>query len=296
MKTVNFGSLNIDHVYRVDSFILPGETKPCIGYEILAGGKGLNQSIALGLSGVEVFHAGYIGNNADFLQDILKDKGVNTDYLVKYSAKPGHAIIQVDDGGQNCILLYKGTNGLMSEEYVDGVLSNFSAGDIVVLQNETNMVPYIMREAHKKGMRIAFNAAPISSEVFSYPLELVDWLFVNEIEGAFLAGNEDPNTIIRKLMARYHNACIVLTLGDQGSMAGKDGNVFSESAFKVKIEDTTAAGDTFTGYFLSAIGEGWQMPKALRFASAASALCVARPGAAQSIPNRCQVEEFLEEQ
>ncbi len=293
MKVINFGSLNLDNLYRVDKFVSPGETKPCIDYRVVAGGKGLNQSIAMALAGMNVYHAGCIGNNSEMLVDLLQDKGVNTKYLQKIEADAGHTIIQIDDMGQNCILLYKGTNGMLTEEYIDSVLENFDADDILVLQNETNLVPYIMRAAHKKGMRIAFNASPINRQVCLYPLGLVTWLFVNEIEGEFLSGKTEYHDISLELAKAYPNTCIILTLGGEGSTSRIGEESFWQPAFNVEAVDTTAAGDTFTGYFLSGITKDLPMKEVLQISSAASALAITHIGAAQSIPYRDRVDKFL---
>ena len=188
MKVLNFGSLNIDYVYQMAHFIRPGETAPCKTLTAGCGGKGLNQSIALAKAGTEVYHAGLYGAEAQFLLDKMQTAGVDTSLLRLGEGANGHAIIQVDENGQNCIILYGGTNRQITEAYVDEVLAHFEAGDVLVLQNEINCMPYIMQKAHEKGLRIAFNAAPYGAEVLSYPLETVTWLIVNEVEGAGISG------------------------------------------------------------------------------------------------------------
>ena len=160
MKVLNFGSLNIDYVYQMAHFIRPGETAPCKTLTAGCGGKGLNQSIALAKAGTEVYHAGLYGGEAQFLLDKMQAAGVNTSLLRLGEGANGHAIIQVDENGQNCIILYGGTNRQITESYVDEVLAHFEAGDVLVLQNEINCMPYVMKRAHEKGLRIAFNAAP----------------------------------------------------------------------------------------------------------------------------------------
>ena len=160
MKVLCFGSANLDHVYKVDHFTAPGETQNCLEYAIKCGGKGVNQAIAMALAGNEAYFAGIIGNDGNMLKDALVKKGVNIDYL-KISDRPtGHAIIEVDQSGQNHILLYGGTNKEIDFEYIDEVLSHFSTGDVIVLQNEINNVPYIIDRCYEKEMKIFFNAAP----------------------------------------------------------------------------------------------------------------------------------------
>lgn len=296
MKAINFGSLNLDYVYAVDSFVRPGETKACLRSTVMAGGKGLNQSIAMAAAGVTVFHAGYIGKDGSLLAETLKDKDVGTDYLKTLEDRTGHAIIQVDSRGENCILLSPGTNAMLSEAYVSSVLNAFGPGDIVVVQNETNLVPYIIKEAHARGLRVAATVAPINEAVREYPLALVDWLFVNQVEGSFLSGKDSPKEIVEKLGRSFPRAGLVLTLGNRGSLAYVDRQLHSQPAFSVEAVDTTAAGDTFTGYFLAALGEKKTLDEALRLAGAAGALAVTVHGAAASIPDRAQVEAFLRQQ
>ncbi|MEG1756742.1 MAG: ribokinase [Clostridia bacterium] len=296
MKVINFGSLNLDHVYRVNSFVVAGETKASLDYRMQAGGKGLNQSIAMANAGLDVYHAGCIGSDDTLLNDTFSQYRIHTEYLqTLQDCATGHAIIQVDDAGENCILLYRGTNGMLTEEHVDYVLSCFGKDDLVVLQNETNLIPYIMRAAHRRGMRIAFNAAPYEPEIGSYPLDLVTWLFVNEQEGGCLSGEILPESITEKLHRMYPDACIVLTLGKDGCVCRAGSETFRQAAFRVKAVDTTAAGDTFVGYFLYGASAGLGVCEAQRIASAAGALAVTNRGAAMSIPTKDQVDCFLQQ-
>ena len=179
MKVLNFGSCNIDYVYQMEHFIRPGETAPGTALSAGCGGKGLNQSIALAKAGTEVYHAGLYGAEGKFLLDKMQEAGVDTSLMRLGEGANGHAIIQVERSGQNCIILDGGTNRQITQAYVDEVLSHFEAGDVLVLQNEINNMPYIMKKAHERGLRIAFNAAPYGQEVLSYPLETVTGLIVN---------------------------------------------------------------------------------------------------------------------
>lgn len=289
MKVLNFGSLNIDYVYSVDAFVKPGETKPVAQLQVNCGGKGLNQSIALARAGVETWHAGLIGPEGRFLKEELSCAGVQTQFVRTLDAPGGHAIIQVDSRGQNCILIYPGTNAMLTEAEMDSVLAQFAPGDVVLVQNETNLVPEIIRAAAARGLTVAFNAAPISEAVREYPLDKVDWLFVNEIEGAVLSGEQEPEAILRALRRRCPDTEIVLTLGRQGSLwAGRDG-IRRCPACPVEAVDTTAAGDTFTGFFLRGVlGEETGLG-ALELATVASGISVTRSGAAKSIPLLAEV-------
>lgn len=295
MRVLNFGSLNIDYVYQVDHFVQPGETLSSEKLQVNCGGKGLNQSIALARAGVETWHAGCIGKEGLFLREKLENSGVHTQFVEQVSGSNGHAIIQVDPSGQNSILLHAGSNSQLDEAFVDRVLDHFSSEDVVLLQNETSCVGYILEQAARRGMRVALNAAPANSALLSMPLERLTWLLVNEVEGAVLAGQESPEAIVSCLTRRYPRAMLVLTLGTEGSIAALGDTRARAGIFPVQAVDTTAAGDTFTGYFLRGMLDGAAPEACLRLASAASALAVTRPGAADSVPAYGDVLDFLKQ-
>lgn len=296
MKILNFGSLNLDYVYQMDHFVRAGETLSSSGYAMYLGGKGLNQSIALAHSGADVYHAGLIGENGQPLADALSEAGVHIDYLHKGFGPNGHAIIQVSPQGENCILLYGGSNQQITREQIDAALSDFSAGDILLLQNEINEIPYIIESAHARGMIIALNPAPWSPSLHEWPLEHIHYFIVNEIEGAALAGvpeGTDPSAILDAIRKLYPSCTVVLTLGGDGVCYDDGHERLSHPIFKVPVVDTTAAGDTFTGYFLSSLCRGETAASALRIASKASSIAVSRAGASPSIPFLAEVLEGL---
>jgi len=294
MRVLNFGSLNIDYVYQVDEFLLPGETKSALARNIIPGGKGLNQSIALANAGAEVYHAGIIGNDGEMLRDFLVKNGVHIDYLFSENDVGGNTIIQVDKNGQNKIILYSGTNKKFTKGLIDNALAGFGKGDILLVQNEINLVDYIIEKASEKGLNTIFNAAPISKEVIDYPLDLVNWLIVNEIEGAVLAGTSKPDEILANLGKRYKNSTIFLTLGPEGCCCSSKEGVYKMGAIPVeRVVDTTAAGDTFIGYLIQAYIDGLSIADAMTKASVASSLSIQRLGAASSIPNSVEVEKAL---
>ena len=289
MKILNIGSCNIDYTYSVDHFIQPGETNSCISMNIGCGGKGLNQSIALAKAGTPIYHGGIVGKEGVFLKEKLEEFGVNTDFVEVTPSPNGHAIIQVDKTAQNCILLFSGTNHQFSEQYIDKILSAFDKGDILVLQNEINNIPYIINQASNKGLRIAFNAAPYNDTVREYPLDKVEWLIINEVEGAGLADSDDPAQIIPRLKSIYPSSKILLTLGTQGCRYFDGTEEYSMPSCKVDAVDTTAAGDTFIGYFMRGISDGLPVSETLRLATVASAIAVTRKGAADSVPSYSEV-------
>ena len=192
MNVVNFGSLNLDHVYAVDHFCRAGETIHTAGYTQNAGGKGLNQSIAVVRSGQTLCHAGMLGAGGEPLAQLLEGCGVDLRYLGRTETPQGHAIIQVQPDGQNCIFLYGGSNQAVTPEDIDAVLSHFAPGDYLLMQNELSNFTYLLRAAVGRGLRVVLNASPISGEVLAADLTGVDWLVVNEIECAAIAGCSTP--------------------------------------------------------------------------------------------------------
>ena len=291
MKILNFGSLNIDRVYNVDEFVKPGETISSKNMGIFAGGKGLNQSVAVAKAGAEIYHAGMIGKEGQFLKELLEDNNVNTSLLKTVEGETGHAVIQVNRNGQNCILLYSGANHKIDEAYVDYVLQNFEEGDILILQNEISCLDYIVKKAYDKKMKIALNPSPINENIEKIELGKIEWLILNEIEGEALTGEKHPDRSVSCLLNRFSNLKIVLTLGDKGSVYKDAKESVKQSVYKVKAVDTTAAGDTFTGYFIAGISKSEDIKDILKTASMAAAISVSRKGAANSIPNISQVDE-----
>lgn len=295
MRILNLGSLNIDKVYSVDHFVVGGETISSTKMEVFNGGKGLNQSIALAKAGAQVYHAGAIGFDGEPLRWELEGAGVNTQYLQQLDTVTGHAIIQLTPEGKNCIIISAGANGEITKEYIDGMLNDFTAGDLLLLQNETNNVDYAMQEANKRGLKIALNASPIDSKLMQYPLELVDYFLINEIEGAYLAGMDgakDKFAVLHKLSEKFPKATIILTVGEDGVVYKARETILEHGIYKVKAVDTTAAGDTFCGFFLAGISAGEKAETCLKKASMASAIAVSRKGAANSIPTRDEVNAF----
>ena len=293
MKILVFGSLNLDFVYQVDHFVQPGETLSSSSMRIHCGGKGLNQSIALGRTGCEVYHAGRVGPDGGPLLDKLKTAGVDVRFVETVGTPTGNAIIQVDRHGQNGILLYGGANRTVDRDLVDRVLSGFEAGDLILLQNEISEIPYIMECATAKGLRICLNPSPADESLFTYPLSQVRYLVLNEIEGERLTGENDPDRIVDALLHYSPEIAVVLTLGQNGVLFGDRDRKLRHGIYAVVAVDTTAAGDTFTGFFLGAVVRGLPTETCLQYATAAAALCVSKAGAADSIPTWAETEHFL---
>ncbi len=293
-KVLVFGSMNIDYVYRVDHFVKKGETLTSKSLAVFPGGKGVNQSIAFAKAGLEVYIAGQIGEDGRFLLETLDAAGVNHDGVrITAEERTGNAIIQNDDAGDNCILAFPGANFRIAEEMIDAVLVGFEAGDYLVLQNEINSVEEIAEKASEKGMIVVLNPSPVNERITPELLASADWLFVNEVEAAQIVGNETDNDVLRAaLQKQFPGKHIVLTLGEQGADYLSDGVCLHQDIFPVKVVDTTAAGDTFTGYFLAGWMRGRAPQECLRLAARASAIAVSRPGAAPSIPEAVELSDI----
>lgn len=290
MRVLCFGSLNIDYTYRVDHFVRKGETLSSDSLNVFSGGKGLNQSIALARAGLATSHAGAIGEDGGFLLEVLNQSGVDTAHVVvRDDIRTGNAIIQNDRDGDNCILLYGGANQAVTKAQVDETLARFDAGDYLVLQNEINEIPYIVEKGHEKGMRIALNPSPMNEKIREIPLDFVDIFLLNEVEAGQILEKEvetgvDGEALAAQLLARFPNAAIVLTLGGDGSVYADKDVQFRQPIYPVQTVDTTAAGDTFTGYFIAGILRGKTVQEAMDMAARAASIAVTRSGAASSIP------------
>lgn len=289
MRILNFGSLNIDHVYAVDHFVRPGETLASLSYRRFCGGKGLNQSIALAHAGAQTFHAGMIGADGEFLRARLEQAGADTRFLRPCPTETGHAIIQVDRHSENCIILNGGANQAITAELVAEVFAFFAPGDVLLLQNEISAMPEIIRAGRTRGMRVVFNPAPMTPQVCGYPLDMVDTFILNETEAQELSGEAEPQRALAGLSGRFPAATFVITLGKEGALCRSAGQTHTVPAPRVNAADTTAAGDTFIGFFLAALTAGADIPVALARGCAAAAVCVTRPGAADSIPRAHEV-------
>ena len=298
MKILSFGSLNIDYVYSVPHFVKKGETLSAKELNVYTGGKGLNQSIALARAGVETYQAGAIGTDGMFLLEQLKEAGVKTD-LVKIldDVRTGNAIIQNDDEGDNCIVLFGGANQAITKEQVDEVFKDFTNEDYLLIQNEINELSYIVEKAKEEGMKIILNPSPMNEKIMKLPLDQIDYFILNEIEAMQILEMDKPEEIDGKYIAsllheRFKDATIVLTLGSEGSVCISDDEYVEQSIYKVKAIDTTAAGDTYTGYFIAGILNGKTIKESMDIASKASAIAVTRQGAAPSTPVLEAVEEY----
>ncbi len=283
-------------MYNVEHFVAPGETLSSTGFNAILGGKGANQSVACAKAGLATYHVGGIGSGDLPMISPMHDAGVNMDNVQSFDDIPsGHAIIQVTPDAENAILLFSGANHQLNQERIEQALANANKEDWVLLQNETNCIADIIETAHEKGIKIAFNPAPMTQSVVSLPLEKLELLIVNEIEAMQLTNTKTVEDAKAALSTTYPDLKLVLTLGKQGVCYLHQNTEYTCEAFKVDAVDTTAAGDTFIGYFLATYDATQDVQTALKSACAASAISVTKKGAVPSIPAKQDVDTFLQQ-
>ena len=287
MKLLVYGALNIDLVYSVEHIALPGETIRALSMQKNAGGKGANQAAAAAKAGIEVYMAGKIGADGEFLLELLKSCGVKTKNISLWDGQTGHALIQVDKNGQNSIIIHAGGNGEITLDEAKTVISNFGKGDIISLQNEIPLTENMITAAKKAGMKICFNPSPWDDNIQKLPLELVDLFVVNEIEGPSLANLQASAPLgetLDALCKRFPEKEIILTAGKNGAYYGCGQIREKGETIDLPAVDTTGAGDTFTGFFLAARVKNYPVKEALAFACKAASIAVSRKGAMEAIP------------
>jgi len=290
MTAWNLGSINVDLFYRLPHLPIPGETLPASSHETGLGGKGANQSVAIARSGATMNHIGMIGTDNSWMLDRLSGYGVDVRHVARAKASTGHAIIMVDELGENTIVTYAGANYAQLVGNIEAALGEAQPGDILALQTEVSHLAEAAQLARARGVFVVYSAAPFKPEIAKKMLPYVDLLVLNEIEAGQLAAAlgtpvEDvpvPNMLI--------------TLGARGARWRDQGTgeVTEAAAYPVEPVDTTGAGDCFIGYVLAGLDQGMERGAALRLGTAAAALKVTRAGTADAIPARDEVDAFLE--
>ena len=294
MSVLTIGSLNLDHVLSVKHLVNPGDTLAASSLTTTAGGKGLNQSLAAVRAGATVLHAGAVGAGGLVLKDLLAQNGCDVHLIDEVDVEQGCAFIQVDAcTGENAIVLFAGSNHALTDQRVDEFLDCVTPGDVVLLQNEVSGVTHALAACAERGIPCVLNPAPMSDDIAAADLSAVSWLVVNEVETAQLTGEREPDAVWAKVSERWPNTSLLLTRGEQGSVAYTRDERYMQPALSVQAVDTTGAGDTFLGYFVAGLEEGLPLPRCLSLATCASAVCVTRAGAAQAIPWRDEVEAML---
>lgn len=284
---LNFGSINLDLVYRVPHLPAPGETLASLSMDRYLGGKGINQSIAAARAGATVRHVGCVGPDGDWLCARIEGMGVRTGGIARVEVPSGHALILVDAAGENQIVIVPGANHAFTEAQVAAALDGAAPGDWVLLQNETNLVAHIARAARERGLRVAYSAAPFATDAVAEVLEHVTLLALNLGEAAAL------ERATGRRARQLGPARVLVTRGAEGATLWMEGTRYDQPGLPVRAVDTTGAGDTFLGAFLARLSGGSPDPAALRYAAAAAALQVTRQGAAEAGPDHAEVEAFL---
>ena len=279
------GSINADHFYDVPHIPAPGETLAGSNHRIGLGGKGTNQSVASAKAGSRVVHIGAVGTDGSWAVDRLGDLGVDTTHIATVDEPTAHAIINVAADGENAIVIYSGANLCQSETAIQAALGSAQPGDRLILQNEASLQVEAAELAKEAGLQVIYSAAPFDAGAVSAVMPHIDLLVLNEVEAAQLS--EALGVKISDL-----ETDVLMTLGAGGADYIASGETIHADAPKVTAVDTTGAGDTFLGYFVSALDQGDDIATALNLACSAAALKVTRPGTADAIPSRQEVDAF----
>ncbi|WP_276324126.1 ribokinase [Paraburkholderia flava] len=294
------GSLNMDLVARAPRLPRPGETLAGHAFAQVAGGKGGNQAVAAARLGAQVAMIGCVGADANGaqLRAGLEAEGIDCAALeTSEHASTGVALIVVDDGSQNAIVIVAGSNGEVTPATIARHEAVLAAADVVVCQLETPdaAVEATLATARRLGKTTILNPAPAVGPLPTAWFSLIDYLIPNELEAATLTGlpvTSPADAAVAATALRTAGARNVLvTLGAQGvQVALADGTTQHYAAPRVEAVDTTAAGDTFIGGLAAQLARGAAVDDAIRFAQRAAAISVTRAGAQPSIPTRDEVE------
>ena len=292
MTIFNLGSINVDHFYAVPHLPAPGETLAATHYSTGLGGKGANQSVAAALAGASVVHIGSVGRDGAAMVSRMREFGVDCGHVSILEIPTAHAIINVDPEGENAIVIFSGANLEQSLTHLESAISAASQGDMLILQNETNRQIEAARRARARGLPVIYSAAPFSATAVQEIMPHVDLLVMNAVEARQLS--EALSLSLPQIPVPH----LLITKGAEGSTwhDQEDGTEIHVPAFPVTPVDTTGAGDCFIGYVAAGLNQGMEPEAAMRLGAAASALQVQRPGTAEAIPTREEVDAFLAEQ
>jgi len=295
------GSLNMDLVVRTPRIPRPGETIIGGEFRTVPGGKGANQAVAAARLGAQVAMVGRVGDDAfgGLLLDNLAAAGVDHAFVTRDpQAATGVALIEVDDAGQNSIVVVSGANKRLSPADVEAAAAAIGAADVLLLQleNPLETVTRAAQVARAQGVTVILNPAP-ARPVPDGLLGLVDVLIPNESETALLTGlpvgDQEEAQAAAAALRRMGVATVILTLGERGALLAYEGGAELFPAFDVTPVDTTAAGDAFVGGLAVALAEGRPLWEAVRWGNAAGALATMTLGAQPSLPTRQALEKML---
>ncbi|MCA8834235.1 MAG: ribokinase [Proteobacteria bacterium] len=286
---LNFGSINIDYVYRLQTLPQAGETLSCQGFARYLGGKGINQSIAIARAGGTVKHIGAVGADGAFALAQIADMGLDTNDIRVTDTNTGHAVICLDKQGENHIIIHAGANAELTENQINSALDTNPKAEWVVIQNETNLTEYIAKSAKERGLSLAYSAAPFDAVACQTILPYLDILAVNETEATALShAMKTPITDLKI-------PTLLITKGAKGAELWQNGACISVRGLPVKAIDTVGAGDTFFGSFIARLQNDTPAQEALNYAASAAALQCTQKGAATAIPSQQTVLNLMKE-
>lgn len=275
-----FGSLNVDLSMQVPHIVKPGETQLVQAVSYLPGGKGLNQAVASARMGSMTYMVGSVGKDhlAKLLTESLSVESrldlTHVNYVNDYST--GQAFVQVEQGGENAILVSAGANQTLTAESVSSALHELNSADIAVFQLETpiDAVKDCLRAAKQKHAFTILNAAPATSD--SSVLDHVDLLVVNETESEALLGRPAQRTQYAEAIFNKFDCDVITTLGSAGAVIRTATTSAAVKPVPIEVVDTTGAGDAFVGGLAHALAKGFTITAATHFATALAAkVCTA---------------------
>lgn len=300
-KILVIGSINEDITLLVDKIPIKGETVIASQRSNSLGGKGANQAVASARMGGDVSFIGAIGNDdsADKIISLLESDNINTQGIKKTEVDTGIAYITIDKAGENSIVVHPGANFAITKEQIHENINLFKEADYCLLQLEIpiSIIKEILVVCKNNDVAVLLNPAPFSERIDDFILKNIDFYIPNETEflhtiGANLDHKYELSYFKQKGLefSDKYNLTLIITLGSRGALLIKDNTTSLIPAQKVSPVDTTAAGDSFIGSFLSALSEGTSIKKAMNFASKVAALTISRKGAVSAIPYRSEIK------
>ncbi|WP_337024560.1 MULTISPECIES: ribokinase [unclassified Pantoea] len=303
-KLAVLGSINADHILNLTHFPRPGETVIGKQYQIAFGGKGANQAVAAGRAGADIAFIACVG--ADDIgerirQQLQQDRIDTAPVEIVADEATGVAMIFVNGEGENNIGIYSGANAALTPACVDRHQQVIADAEALLMQLESPLESVLAaaKIARANATQVILNPAP-ATHLSDELLALIDIITPNETEAEILTGiavkNDEDAARAAQALHDKGISTVLITLGRRGVWLSEQGKGVRIPGFSVQAIDTIAAGDTFNGAFITARLEGVAMHDAVRFAHAAAAIAVTRPGAQPSVPWRTEIDNFLQQQ
>ena len=303
-KLIVLGSVNVDHILNVPKFPKPGETLSGSNYKISFGGKGANQAVAAGRLGANIQFIAAVGNDelGNKIKQQLNNDNINTCSVACIEGQnTGVALILVNAQGENQIAIHAGANAQVTTEYLLKYKEDIINADAILMQLETPLatIEQAAKLAKQHQTQVILNPAP-AQKLSDDLLKHIDIITPNETEAEYLTGikvlTEQDAEQAAMILHKKGIETVIITLGSKGAWVSSAQRGAIIAGFKVQVIDTIGAGDTFNGMLVTALLEGKTLEQAVKYAHAAGALSVTKPGAQTAVPFRNEVEEFLEQQ